>query len=179
MSIVEAKVDVPRRPGLYAVHGEVAVWQELGLGEPADARPLYVGKAERSLASRDVNTHFSTGKTGSSTLRRSLAGLLADQLALEGRPRNTAKPERFANFGLEASGDERLTGWMVTHLRLAVWPSPDGVILDAVETAVLAELLPPLNVAKVSTPWRPRVQAGRRRLAAQAEAWATGVGAPN
>lgn len=178
MSIVEAKVDVPPRPGLYAVHGEVAVWQELGLGEPSDARPLYVGKAERSLASRDVDTHFSTGKTGSSTLRRSLAGLLADVLALEGRPRNPAKPERFANFGLEVSGDERLTGWMVTHLRLAVWPSPDGAILNVVETAVLAELLPPLNVAKVATPWRPLVQAGRRRLAAQAEAWATGQNAP-
>ena len=67
---------------------------------------------------------------------------------------------------------------MVTHLRLAVWPSPDGAVLDAVETAVLAELLPPLNVAKVSTPWRPLVQAGRRRLAAQAEAWATGRNAP-
>lgn len=56
-----------------------------------------MGKAERSLASRDVDTHFSTAKTGSSTLRRSLAGLLVDQLALEGRPRNPAKPERFAN----------------------------------------------------------------------------------
>lgn len=171
MLIAEAKIGVPRHPGLYAVHGEAAVWQELGLGEPPDARPLYVGKAERSLASRDVNTHFSTGKTGSSTLRRSLAGLLADQLALEGRPRNPAKPERFANFGIEAPGDERLTGWMLARLRLAVWPSPAGVLLDAVETAVVAELLPPLNVAKVSTPWRPLVQAGRRRLAVQAEAW--------
>lgn len=178
MSIAEAKVDVPPRPGLYAVHGDASVWQELGLGEPTDARPLYVGKAERSLASRDVNTHFATGKTGSSTLRRSLAALLADRLALEGRPRNPAKPERFANFGLEVSGDERLTGWMVTHLRLAVWPSPDDAVLDAVETAVLAERLPPLNVAKVSTPWRPLVQAGCRRLSAQAEAWATGRSAP-
>lgn len=71
MWIVEAKVDVPRRPGLYAVHGNAEVWQQLGLGEPADARPLYAGKAERSLASRDVDTHFSTGKTGSSALRPS------------------------------------------------------------------------------------------------------------
>lgn len=90
---------------------------------------------------------------------------------MEGRPRNPAKPERFANFGLEASGDDRLTDWMVTHLRLAVWPSPDGAVLDAVETAVLAELLSPLNVTKVSTRWRPLVRAGRRRLAAEAEAW--------
>ncbi|MBI5232122.1 MAG: hypothetical protein HY876_08170 [Coriobacteriales bacterium] len=169
---------MPRCPGLYAVHGDHDVWHELGLGEPTDPRPLYVGKAERSLASRDVDTHFSTGKTGSSTLRRSLAGLLTDELRLEGRPRNPAKPERFANFGLEASGDERLTSWMVSHLRLAVWPAPDGAILPAVEAAVLAELLPPLNVAKVSTPWRPLVQAGRRRLAAQAEAWAVGIGRP-
>ena len=84
-----------------------------------------------------------------------------------------------ANFGLDASGDERLTGWMVTHLRLAVWPSPEGAVLDAVETAVLAELLPPLNVAMVSTPWRPLVQAGRRRLAMQAEVLVTGLGRPH
>ena len=72
MSIAEARMGVPSRPGLYAVHGDHAVWENLGLGEPTDARPLYVGKAERSLASRDVDTHFSTGKTGSSTLRAAL-----------------------------------------------------------------------------------------------------------
>ena len=36
----------------------------------------------------------------------------------------------------------------------------------------------PLNVAKVSTPWRLRIQAGRRHLAAQAEARAAGPDAP-
>jgi hypothetical protein len=71
MAIAKAKVDVPPSPGLYAVHGEVAVWQELGLGEPTDARPLYVGKAERSLAARDVDTHLSTGKTAHPSVRRS------------------------------------------------------------------------------------------------------------
>lgn len=114
------KVHVLPRPGNYAAHGDTAVWQALGLGEPTDARPLYVGKAERSLAPRDIDTHVSTGKTGSSTLRRSLAGSLSDALSLEGRPRNPAKPERFANFRLEGSGDERLTGWMVTTCG---WPS--------------------------------------------------------
>ncbi len=172
VTIPEAEQSVPNRPGIYAVRGDRAVWRSLGVGGPVDAQPLYVGKAERSLAARDVRTHFSTGKTGSSTLRRSLAGLLADELTLEGRPRNLARPERFANFGLEASGDERLTRWMLTHLRLAVWPSPDGAMLDEVETAVLERLLPPLNVAKVATPWRASVQAGRRRLAAEAETWA-------
>lgn len=175
--IVEAEQAVPHHPGLYAVHADSSVWRNLGLGDPPDDRPLYVGKAERSLAERDVRTHFSTGRTGSSTLRRSLAGLLADELGLEGRPRNLAHPESFANFGLEAKGDERLTRWMVAHLRLAVWPAPEGAVLDVVETAVLERLLPPLNVAKVMTPWRSQVQSGRKRLAQQAKAWSASSGA--
>lgn len=54
---------VPRSPGLYAVHGDEAVWRELGLGPPPDSRPLYVGKSEHDLRSRDVRTHFRTGRT--------------------------------------------------------------------------------------------------------------------
>lgn len=69
-------------------------------------------------------------------------------------PRNLANPERFANFGLVEAGDARLAAWMLEHLRLAVWPSPAGVVLDEIETAVLAHLMPPLNLDKVATPWR-------------------------
>jgi hypothetical protein len=171
LTIAEAEVTVPAEAGLYAVHGDPAVWRRLRLGDPPDDRPLYVGKSERSLANRDVRTHFSTGKTGSSTLRRSLAGLLADDLRLEGQPRNVANPEGFANFGLEAEGDARLTMWMLEHLRLAVWPSPEGVILDGIETAVLGEMVPLLNIDKVKSPWRTSVRAGRKRLADQARAF--------
>jgi predicted RNase H-like nuclease len=172
LSIAVAEREVPGSPGLYAVHAGLEVWPLLGLGQAPDDRPLYAGKAERSLTSRDVRTHFATGKTGSSTLRRSLAGLLADELDLHGQPRNLANPESFANFGLEESGDARLTEWMHQHLRIAVWPSPDDVVLDEIETAVLERLLPPLNLDKVSTPWRPLVRAGRKRLADQAREWA-------
>lgn len=171
LAMADAERAVPSAPGIYAFHGDAKVWRQLGLGEPPDDRPLYVGKAERSLAARDVRTHFSTGKTGSSTLRRSLAGLLVDALELHGRPRNIENPEGFANFGLEPAGDERLTEWMFEHLRIGVWPSSDGVVLDEIETAVLARLLPPLNLDKVATRWRAQVRSGRRRLADQARAW--------
>jgi hypothetical protein len=124
LTATEAEVSVPRVGGLYAVHGDTAGWHHLGLGDPPDDRPLYVGKAQRSLADRDIRTHFCTGRTGSSTLRPSLAGLLADELQLKCRPRNAANPASFANFGLDAAGDARLTAWMLEHLRLAVWPSP-------------------------------------------------------
>lgn len=171
LTLGAAAVVVPGTPGLYAVHGDASVWRRLSLSDPPDDRPLYAGKAERSLADRDVRTHFSTGKTGSSTLRRSVAALLADDLRLEGQPRNLANPEGFANFGLEEGGDARLTEWMLEHLRLAVWPSPCGVSLDEIETEVLLQLVPPLNLDKVTTPWRPIVRAGRKRLADQARSW--------
>ena len=162
---------VLRQPGAYAIHADADVWEELGLGLPPDPRPLYAGKAERSLAGRDINTHFATGRTGSSTLRRALAGLLAQPLGLCGQPRNTAKPAYFSNFGLEAEGDERLSSWMHDRLRIASWASPSGVELDEIETVVLGTLQPPLNLDKVSTPWRGAVSAGRARLASQARVW--------
>jgi hypothetical protein len=53
-----ARTHVPNAPGLYAIYADPSAWVELGLGEPPDARPLYVGKAESSLMARDVKTHF-------------------------------------------------------------------------------------------------------------------------
>jgi len=72
-------------------------------------RPLYVGKAENSLVARDVKTHFGDGRTGQSTVRRSFAALLHDELGLRGVPRNTAKPGYYANYGLSAPHDAVLT----------------------------------------------------------------------
>lgn len=168
----EYRSSVLAAPGLYAVHGDASVWDELGLTRSGDTRPLYVGKAEDSLAGRDVGTHFGTGRTGSSTLRRSLAALLRDTLGLRAQPRNPVKPGHFANFGLETEGDERLTAWMCANLRLATWPAPAGVHLGDLETSVLAVLEPPLNIDKVRTQWRAQVQVARKRMADDARRWA-------
>jgi len=54
---------VPGQPGVYATYGNASVWRVLELGEPPDDRPLYVGKAEDTLAARDLNAHFATGAT--------------------------------------------------------------------------------------------------------------------
>lgn len=70
---------VPDAPGLYAVYAKDVsrVRRELGPEVPVgEAGLLYVGKAERSLAARDVRQHFGTGKTGRSTVRRTFAALL-------------------------------------------------------------------------------------------------------
>ncbi len=46
--LAEATAHVPDVAGLYAIYAHTGVWRQLGLGEPPDDRPLYVGKAEDS-----------------------------------------------------------------------------------------------------------------------------------
>ncbi len=165
-----AERTVPPRAGLYAIYGSRAVWRELGLGRRPDGRPLYVGKAETSLADRDMAEHFADGKTGSSTLRRSLAALLRTQLRLRAIPRNPDRPADFDRFGLSATHDARLTAWMRTRLWIAVWLAPVGSRLKTIEDELKFSWLPPLNLDNASR-WQGSVRAQRAVLADQARQW--------
>ena len=115
-------------------------------------------KAERSFASRGLLTHFATGKTGPSSPRQSLAALLARQGILDvvAMPRRAHDPEprKWDCYALEPEGEEELTKWMRTWLRIAVWPKTGDVALSTVETQVMREWKPPLNLIGVQTPWR-------------------------
>lgn len=161
-----AQAGVPDRPGLYAIKGDAGVWAELGLGHPPDDRPLYVGKAERSLAGRDLRQHFGTGLTGWSTLRRSLAALLRARLRLVAVPRSPGRPSPRASYGLEEAGDARLTAWMNTNLRIATWVPAERVRLADIERELLQIWEPPLNLTGVRNPWTGMVKAARRTIAA-------------
>ena len=129
MRVDDVPAAIASSPGLYAVYTSVATWRELGLGERPDERPLYVGKAEGTLASRDLQGHFGMrvrgvqSPTGSSTVRRSLAALLAAKRRYHGTPRNPAKPGHFANFGLSGKHDADLSAWMRQLLRLSLGPT--------------------------------------------------------
>lgn len=172
-AIIHAAEHVAARPGLYAIYGDAQAWQDLQL-EPRVDQPLYVGKAEASLGSRDLNGHFATNskskpRTGGSTVRRSFAALLRDALDLHAVPRNLARPERFANYGLAEDGDTRLNEWMHARLSLAVWPAPAAmtVPLRDVETAVIVHFAPPINLDK--NPGKlARLSGARAEMAAEA-----------
>jgi hypothetical protein len=171
----------PAAPGLYAIHASPAVWVELGLGEPPDERPLYVGKSESSLAGRDVRDHFgftgetrTTSITGYSTVRRSLASLLHDSDGFRGVPRNQAKPGHYANYGLTRDQDAELSAWMRKRLQLACWSKPEACSieqLEAVERRILRDLRPPLNLRDVVTHWTSQIDAARKVMATEARAW--------
>jgi len=171
VSLAEARTKTSASPGLYAIHGGPGEWKDLGLGIPADNRPLYVAKSESSLISRDVHTHFGDGRTGQSTARRSFAALLRGKLDLRGIPRNPANPGYFANFGLSPEDDAKLTAWMRMHLLLSTWVPSESIVLRDIERDVIMRWEPPLNLTHVATPWTLRVVQARRVMANQARAW--------
>lgn len=170
-TVSRANSTVPARPGLYAIHGDDDAWADLEIQRPDPSIPLYVGKAQKSLAARDVRVHFGVGPsqrstTGQSTLRRSLAALIADRLDLTPVPRETAPPHRFALFALDERSDARLSEWMSVRLRLATWvmPPDSDVALTDVESAVINHWVPPLNLKGSPAPWR-ELSAARARMA--------------
>lgn len=175
-TIADAVHQVPSRPGLYAIYGDERAWNDLTLA-PTPDRPLYVGKAERSLVDRDISDHFATNAnskptTGRSTVRRSFAALLRDALQLRAVPRNLGNPGYFAMYGLADGGDERLNAWMHSRLAIAVWPAPENlqVRLRDVEVAAIEHFRPPINLE--SNPAKlERLKRARAAMAAEAARW--------
>lgn len=165
ISAGEAEGVAPHRPGLYAISASA---QGLATISFEGASIIYVGKSERSLASRDLGQHFADGQTGRSTLRRSLAALITDEIVIHPRPRNPLKPADFDRYALDEKSDRLLTIWMREHLRLAFWAAPAGTVLRPIEVAVIQRLLPPLNLTDCVTPYTAAVKASRRLMADRA-----------
>lgn len=148
-------------PGVYAwwdPNGALASFWPKGFPDVDPAKPLYVGIARTTLAERAGKMHLE--KTRMSTIRRSLAALLVDELDLL---RGIAvDPRRRTKFSLATAAEPRLTHWMITHLR-TTWvlhPSPEEV-----EKEIIEKLTPPLNHDHATKgPYAKPLQAHRDRL---------------
>lgn len=150
----------PSEPGLYAWWAPAGAITGIS-GPPHTSAPvalLYVGIAPSrasswaTLRSRLLGNHAG-GNTGASTLRRSLAALLTETEGYRVRwtSRTVLLPE----------DEARLTDWMRNNLALtwAAHPRPWEV-----ETAVIAQLAPPLNQAgNKAHPSYQLVRAARKR----------------
>lgn len=160
-----------RSPGLYSWWVDQAGASELskGLGQPVAAGLIYAGlagatrsrsgrKSKNTLWGRIKTMHLG-GRHQFSTFRLSLGSILA-----------------------EARGDDEideaaLTAWMHAHLRLVAVPVADADTLGEVETNVLAELNPPLNLDKVKRdPLRVQLSALRKKYGQRGPAAATASG---
>jgi hypothetical protein len=147
----EIRARAPLAPGLYAWWAPPAILPELvgpAHSTVPDLRLLYVGLATK-LRSRLASNHLR--RSGSSTLRRTLAGLLLDEQGYR---------TRWTDRVVLVDEDEvRLTGWMGTNLRVSwcEYPTPADV-----EGDIIRVLQPPLNVDQASGPTVDVVKAARR-----------------
>lgn len=145
-----------RGSGLYSWWVDEGGAKQLSaaLGLPVSSGLIYAGLAgaKRTVSGRvskntldgRIRTMHLGRRHDFSTFRRSLAAIL--------RPTVGNPPDEAA-----------LTAWMHEHLRVIAVPFDDRDALDAVETQVLAELDPPLNLRKMpSTPLRKRLSELRR-----------------
>lgn len=146
-----------RTPGLYSWWVDAIGAAELsaGLGHPVSPGLIYAGQAgaTRAVSARSSsNTLWGRirgmhlgGRHEFSTFRRTLGAVLA------------------AVNGDTTIDEQKLTDWMHAHLRVIPVPTDDGDTLDALETEVLSQLDPPLNLAKMPrTPLRARLTELRR-----------------
>jgi hypothetical protein len=141
------------RGGVYAWHGDAAACELVtkALG-PVLVRPLYLGRTNSTLNARIAHGHL--GKTKASTLRRSLAAVLWNELELRCPERQT----------LDELSDARLTDWMREHLSVALVPVADRSNIARIEADVRDAVNPPFNFNKLGgSNGRKRLRALRRR----------------
>lgn len=163
VSLDVAKPQLPKSDGLYAwwiVNNALA-------GVPPNKHPtaaghdlIYIGVAPSSeasastLKSRVVGNHM-RGNIAVSPLRRTLAALLLDELAL-------TPIQNGAKVTLPRQQNTQLSHWQQQHLRLTWHTAPKPWLL---EPAVITALAPPLNLAdNTSHPFHETLSAARRKL---------------
>lgn len=112
---------------------------------------IYVGKTESSQEKREAKTHFTSGKTGSSTVRKSIGSLLYVQESLKPIPRNETdyKRGKFSHFKFDTNSEVKITNWMRSNLALSFFEYPrTKQEIEELETKIIEELIPILNISK-------------------------------
>ncbi|WP_428236538.1 GIY-YIG nuclease family protein [Gracilimonas sp.] len=154
------------KPGIYAFF--YLAKTENGMFPIESGKLIYIGKTESSQRKRDANTHFKSGKTGSSTFRKSIGSVLINELTLVPIPRNSSdfKKGRTSMFKFDERSEEKLTGWMKDHIAMTFYEfEGDKSELDVLETQIIHELTPPLLIlAKTVITLSRRIFKGCERM---------------
>jgi len=131
---------------------------------------IYIGKTESSQEKRDSKTHFTTGKTGNSTVRKSIGSILCSQENLTPIPRNDSDYEagRFSHFKFDDSSEKIITNWMKNNLALSFYEYPETKeLIDKLETEIIKQLKPILNIDHKNpmNPYKEQIKQLRKNCA--------------
>jgi hypothetical protein len=163
--------DFSDQPGIYAFFFYGKKFPIEG-HTPRQGEIIYIGKTESSQQKRDADTHFATGKTGSSTVRKSFGSLLIDTLKLKPEPRSQSDIDagRTFHFKFDHSSEERLTSWMKENLGLSFYEYKGNVKdIELLETRLIQEVVPVINIDKNhNNPYLHTLKKARKEAASRA-----------
>ncbi len=131
---------------------------------------IYIGKTESSQEKRDAKTHFTTGKTGNSTVRKSIGSILCSTKNLKPIPRNDSDYEggRFSHFMFNELSERIITDWMANNLALSFYEYPENKkLIDKLETDIIKQLKPILNIdhKNPDNPYKDLIKQLRKKCA--------------
>ncbi len=156
--------DIPDRaaPGVYAIFVKDRTCLP-GVDLPSSGL-LYIGLSS-DLAKRN---HFKARDSGFHSPRRSIGAILKTSLNLTAVPRGRGRSEtNYRNFRFTEDGEERLTDWMRSNLEYSIYPY-DGDVAQ-LETQLIRDNEPPLNLTKWRNPQKRSIQALRDSCKAEAK----------
>ena len=135
---------------------------------------IYIGKTESSQESRNAKTHFSSGKTGSSTVRKSIGAILSATENLKSIPRNANdySKGRFSHFKFDDHGEAIITDWMVNNLSIAFFDFQGSKEdLDQLESEIINLVVPILNIdyKNQKNPYAKKIKSLRKMCAQSAQ----------
>ena len=148
-------------PGIYAIFSNSGRLPHIDRQIP-ESEIIYIGMTTVSQAARDAKTHFASGRTGSSTVRRSLAALLRIQLSLTPIPRSANEARKKYKFDIES--ELKLTDWMVANLALSYFDYRESKsAIEALEKRIIKTLVPIINLYKnLENPYRELIRRLRK-----------------
>lgn len=156
-------------PGIYAffyIGNDFPVFGE----SVTKGQLIYIGKTESSQEKRNLKTHFTSGKTGSSTVRKSIGSLLCVQEKLVPIPRNDSdyKKGRYSHFKFDDPSEAVITQWMKDNLALSFYEFPKSKeSIDKLETEIIQRLKPLLNIdhKNPENPYKTKIKQLRKNCA--------------
>jgi hypothetical protein len=158
-------------PGIYAFFYTGKDFPVFG-SAVSNHQIIYIGKTESSQEKRDAKTHFVSGKTGGSTLRKSIGSLLCEFENLKPIPRNDTDYQngKFSHFTFDAPSEEIITTWMKNNLALSFFEfhGTKKQIKD-LETELIDSTVPILNILmNPKNPFKGKLKKFRKKCALMA-----------
>ena len=156
--------NIPDRaePGVYAIFARERDCLPSISIPPSEL--VYIGLSG-DLAQRN---HFKAKDSGFHSPRRSFGAILRGQLRLKVTPRGTGRSKsNYEKFRFTDEGEVRLTDWMRDNLDYAIHPYSGDI--DDLETKLIRENEPPINLTKWPNPQKRHIQALRKACVEEAK----------